>query len=266
MTTMPQSSRICVAGNSGLVDLAIVRHLEAGRPTKVLTAPRAELGLRDQIAVDHWFGANRPEYVFLVAGTFGGILANSTRPAEFIHATVVHAAYREGVEKLLYLGSSCIYPRECPQPRKEEYLLPGPLKPTNEAYAVTRIAGIKLCQANRRQYGCDFISAMPTNLYGPGGQPRPRKLARAAGADPQVPRRQGRGERGRGQLGQRRAAARVLAGGQRHCAQARAGYDRDYAIYTRKGRAELRWQSEETFKTGQLKMVGWDLAEGKGRT
>ncbi len=124
--------------------------------------------------MDRWFAANRPEYVFLVAGTVGGILANSTRPAEFIydnmmiHATVVHAAYREGVGKLLYLGSSCIYPRECPQPMKEEYLLTGPLEPTNEPYAVAKIAGIKLCQAYRRQYGCDFISAMPTNLYGPG--------------------------------------------------------------------------------------------------
>ena len=116
---------------------------------------------------------NRPEYVFLVAGTVGGILANATRPAEFIydnlmiHATVVHAAWLCGVKKLLYLGSSCIYPRSAPQPMPEEALLTGPLEPTNEPYAVAKIAGIKLCQAYRRQYGCDFISAMPTNLYGP---------------------------------------------------------------------------------------------------
>ena len=118
--------------------------------------------------------AERPEYVFLVAGTVGGILANSSRPAEFIydnlmiHATVVHAAHLVGVERLLYLGSSCIYPRECPQPMREEHLLGGKLEPTNEPYAVAKIAGIKLCQAYRKQYGCDFISAMPTNLYGPG--------------------------------------------------------------------------------------------------
>ena len=121
----------------------------------------------------HWFKANRPEYVFLVAGTVGGIMANSTRPAEFIydnmmmHGTVVNAAYEFSVTKLLYLGSSCIYPREATQPMKEEALLTGTLEPTNEAYAIAKIAGIKLCQAYHRQYGCDFISAMPTNLYGP---------------------------------------------------------------------------------------------------
>ncbi|HQT94560.1 MAG TPA: GDP-L-fucose synthase [Thermoanaerobaculaceae bacterium] len=174
MEQIARNARIYVAGHAGLVGSAIVRRLQAEGFTNVLTASRAELDLRDQAAVDRWFGANRPEYVFLVAGTVGGILANSTRPAEFIydnmmiHATVVQAAYREGVKKLLYLGSSCIYPRECPQPMKEEYLLTGPLEPTNEPYAVAKIAGIKLCQAYRRQYGCDFISAMPTNLYGPG--------------------------------------------------------------------------------------------------
>ena len=121
-----------------------------------------------------WFAANRPDYVFLVAGTVGGILANSTRPAEFIydnlmiHGTVVHSAHETGVRKLLYLGSSCIYPRQATQPITEEQLLTGPLEQTNEWYAIAKIAGIKLCQAYRRQYGCDFISAMPTNLYGPG--------------------------------------------------------------------------------------------------
>ena len=129
--------------------------------------------LRDQAAVNYWFKAQKPEYVFLAAGTVGGILANSTRPAEFIydnlliHATVVHASHVHGVKRLLYLGSSCIYPRECPQPIREEYLLSGLLEPTNEPYAIAKIAGIRLCQAYRRQYGCDFISAMPTNLYGP---------------------------------------------------------------------------------------------------
>jgi GDP-L-fucose synthase len=173
MTKLAKGARIYVAGHSGLVGSAVVRRLKGAGFTNVLTAERDELDLRDQAAVDRWFEANRPEFVFLVAGTVGGILANSTRPAEFIydnmmiHATVVHAAYREGAKKLLYLGSSCIYPRECPQPMKEEYLLTGPLEPTNEPYAVAKIAGIKLCQAYRRQYGCDFISAMPTNLYGP---------------------------------------------------------------------------------------------------
>lgn len=168
-----KDARIYVAGHSGLVGSAITGRLRAGGFTNLLTAEREELDLRDQAAVNRWFAATRPEYVFLVAGTVGGILANSTRPAEFIydnmmiHATVVDAAYREGVTKLLYLGSSCIYPRECPQPMKEEYLLTGPLEPTNEPYAIAKIAGIKLCQSYRRQYGCDFISAMPTNLYGP---------------------------------------------------------------------------------------------------
>lgn len=153
---------------------AIVRRLAAGGFTNVLTVPRSALDLRDQAAVNRWFEAQRPEFVFLVAGTVGGILANSTRPAEFlydnlmIHGTVVEAAYRTGVEKLLYLGSSCIYPREAPQPIPEEALLTSPLEPTNEAYAIAKIAGVKLCQAYRRQYGANFISAMPTNLYGPG--------------------------------------------------------------------------------------------------
>ena len=170
---IPRSARIYVAGHRGLVGSAILRRLRAEGFSNLLTATRDQLDLRDQAAVNYWFRANRPEYVFLVAGTVGGILANSTRPAEFIydnlmiHATVVHAAHLHGVKRLLYLGSSCIYPRECPQPIREEYLLTGLLEPTNEAYAIAKISGIKLCQAYRRQYGCDFISAMPTNLYGP---------------------------------------------------------------------------------------------------
>jgi GDP-L-fucose synthase len=170
---MERSARIFVAGHRGLVGSAVLRHLRAEGYGNLLTATREQLDLRDQAAVNYWFRANRPEYVFLVAGTVGGILANSTRPAEFlydnmmIHGTVVHAAHLYGVKRLLYLGSSCIYPRDCPQPMKEEDLLSGPLEPTNEAYALAKIAGIKLCQTYRTQYGCDFIAAMPTNLYGP---------------------------------------------------------------------------------------------------
>ena len=151
---------------------AITRRLRA-EGIEPLTATRDELDLRDQAAVNRWFAANRPEHVFLVAGTVGGILANSTRPAEFIydnlmiHATCVHAAYVHGVRKLLYLGSSCIYPRDASQPMTEAALLTGPLEPTNEAYAIAKIAGIKLCRAYHTQYRCNFISAMPTNLYGP---------------------------------------------------------------------------------------------------
>ncbi len=151
-----------------------MRQLAERGYTNLLTASRDELDLRRQSAVEAWFHEHRPEYVYLVAGTVGGILANSTRPADFIfdnmmiHATVVHAAWTSEVHKLLYLGSSCIYPREAPQPMREDYLLTGPLEPTNAPYAVAKIAGIQLCQAYRKQYGCDFISGMPTNLYGPG--------------------------------------------------------------------------------------------------
>jgi GDP-L-fucose synthase len=173
MSEMNHGSRIFVAGHRGLVGSAVVRRLEQLGYDNILTATRDQLDLRDQAAVNYWFRANRPEFVFLVAGTVGGILANSTRPAEFIydnmmiHATVVHSAHLFGVDKLLYLGSSCIYPRDCPQPMSESMLLTGALEPTNEAYAVAKIAGIKLCQAYRKQYGSDFVSAMPTNLYGP---------------------------------------------------------------------------------------------------
>ena len=165
---------VFVAGHRGLVGSAVVRRLEVDGFTDVRTVGREALDLRHQAAVDAWFDEERPRYVFLVAGTVGGIHANSTRPAEFlydnlmIHGTVVQAAHRIGVEKLLYLGSSCIYPRLANQPITEEALLGGPLEPTNEGYALAKIAGIKLCETYRRQYGDDFISAMPTNLYGPG--------------------------------------------------------------------------------------------------
>jgi GDP-L-fucose synthase len=173
MAEMTTDSRIFVAGHRGLVGSAIVRRLTQLGYANILTATRDQLDLRDQAAVNYWFRANRPEFVYLVAGTVGGILANSTRPAEFIydnmmiHATVVHSSHVFGAQKLLYLGSSCIYPRQATQPMKEEELLNGPLEPTNDAYAIAKIAGIKLCQSYRKQYGCDFISAMPTNLYGP---------------------------------------------------------------------------------------------------
>jgi len=171
--TLPRDARIFVAGHRGLVGSALLRRLAAGGYSHVLTATRDQLDLRDQAAVNYWFKANRPEYIFLVAGTVGGIMANSMRPAEFIydnmmiHATVVHSSHLFGATKLLYLGSSCIYPRECPQPMSEDMLLTGALEPTNEPYAIAKIAGIKLCQAYRRQYNENFIAAMPTNLYGP---------------------------------------------------------------------------------------------------
>jgi GDP-L-fucose synthase len=171
--TVNKNAKIFVAGHRGLVGSALSRALEREGHANVLTATREQLDLRDQAAVNYWFRANRPEYVYLVAGTVGGILANSTRPAEFIydnmliHATVVHAAHVYGVKKLLYLGSSCIYPREASQPMTESALLTGLLEPTNEPYAIAKIAGIKLCEAYRKQYGCNFISGMPTNLYGP---------------------------------------------------------------------------------------------------
>jgi GDP-L-fucose synthase len=173
MSPIPKDARIFVAGHGGLVGSAIMRKLHAEGFTNLLVARRDQLDLRDQAAVNYWFRANRPEYVYLVAGTVGGIMANSTRPAEFlydnmmIHATVVHAAHLFDVTKLLYLGSSCIYPREANQPITEDQLLTGPLEPTNEAYALAKIAGIKLCDSYRTQYGRNFISAMPTNLYGP---------------------------------------------------------------------------------------------------
>jgi GDP-L-fucose synthase len=173
MDEINRDARIYVAGHRGLVGSAVVRRLERSGYTNILTATREEVDLRNQQQVHAWFAANQPEYVFLVAGTVGGIWANSQRPGEFlydnmmIHATVVHSSYVHSVKKLVYLGSSCIYPRLSKQPMTESELLTGPLEPTNEPYAIAKIAGIKLCQAYAKQYGCNFVSGMPTNLYGP---------------------------------------------------------------------------------------------------
>jgi GDP-L-fucose synthase len=165
--------RVWVAGHTGMAGSAIVRRLSS-EGCELVTCTRQEVDLRRQEEVDRWMEAHRPHAVFVAAATVGGILANATRPAEFLYdnlaieANVIHGAWKAGVEKLVFLGSSCIYPRLAAQPMREEDLLTGPLEPTNEWYAVAKIAGIKLCQAYRRQYGCDFICAMPTNLYGQG--------------------------------------------------------------------------------------------------
>lgn len=165
--------RVFVAGHRGMVGSAIARRLAAEDCT-LLTADRAELNLIDQAAVRDWFAWERPDAVFMAAAKVGGILANDTYPADFLYdnlliaSNVIEASYRSNVAKLLFLGSSCIYPKLAPQPIEETTLLTGPLEPTNEWYAIAKIAGIKLCQAYRRQHGRDFISAMPTNLYGPG--------------------------------------------------------------------------------------------------
>ncbi len=165
--------RVWVAGHRGMVGSALVRRLQT-EPVTVLTVGRADCDLRRQEQVEAWMQANRPEVVVVAAAKVGGILANATYPAEFLYdnlmieANVIRTAHTIGVEKLLFLGSSCIYPKSAPQPLTEDALLTGPLEPTNEWYAIAKIAGIKLCQAYRQQYGADFIAAMPTNLYGPG--------------------------------------------------------------------------------------------------
>ena len=171
---MKPDSRIYVAGHRGLVGSAIVRRLQAGGYRNLITRTHAELDLTHQQAVNRFFESERPEYVFLAAAKVGGIHANNTYPADFIYqnlmieSNIIQAAYQHGVKKLLFLGSSCIYPRHAPQPMKEEHLLTGLLEPTNEPYAIAKIAGIKMCAAYNRQYGTNFMSAMPTNLYGPG--------------------------------------------------------------------------------------------------
>ena len=174
LSPLSPASRIFVAGHGGLVGSAIVRHLETSGYPNLILATRAELDLRNQAAVSRFFARQLPEFVFLAAAKVGGILANSTRPAEFLYdnlaiqTNVIHAAWQHGAQKLIFLGSSCIYPQLAPQPIKEEYLLKGSLEPTNEAYAIAKIAGLKLAAAYREQYGFAAVSLMPTNLYGPG--------------------------------------------------------------------------------------------------
>jgi GDP-L-fucose synthase len=180
-----KGKRVWVAGHRGMAGSAIVRRL-GSEDCELITAGREEVDLRRQEQVEKWMADRRPQAVFLAAGTVGGILANDSRPAEFIYdnlaieANVIHAARASGVEKLLFLSSSCVYPRLAPQPMAEDALLTGPLEPTNQWYAVAKIAGMKLCQAYRRQYGCDFVSAMPTNLYGPGDSYEPNSSHVAA--------------------------------------------------------------------------------------
>lgn len=170
---MNKDSKIYVAGHRGLVGSAIVRCLRDNGYTNLILKTSQEVDLRRQQAVEDFFAAERPEYVFLAAAKVGGINANNTYRAEFLYdnlmieSNIIHSAYLSGVEKLLFLGSSCIYPKHCPQPMQEEHLLTGFLEPTNEPYAIAKIAGLKLCENYCRQYGVNFISAMPTNLYGP---------------------------------------------------------------------------------------------------
>lgn len=176
---MDKNAKIYVAGHAGLVGSAMLKQLKEKGYHNIILREMDQLNLRDQSSVGEFFQVEKPEYVFLAAALVGGIHANNTYPADFIYdnllieCNVIHASYLNKVKKLLFLGSSCIYPRECPQPMKEEYLLTGPLEPTNEPYAVAKIAGIKMCQAYNKQYGTKFISVMPTNLYGPNDNYHP---------------------------------------------------------------------------------------------
>ena len=171
---MNKDAKIYVAGHRGLVGSAIVNALKTQGFTNIVTRKHSELDLTNQVAVNDFFQTEKPEYVFLAAAKVGGILANSSYPAEFIHqnlaiqSNVIHESYLAGVKRLLFLGSSCIYPKECPQPIKEEYLLTGPFESTNRPYALAKIAGIEMCWAYNRQYGTQYLSVMPTNMYGPG--------------------------------------------------------------------------------------------------
>lgn len=177
--SMDQNAKIYVAGHRGLVGSALVRSLQNKGYANLLTRTHSELDLTCQTAVDQFFADDKPDYVFLAAAKVGGIHANDAYPAEFIRdnlaiqTNVIDAAYRNGVKRLLFLGSSCIYPRDCPQPIKEEYLLTGPLEPTNRPYALAKIAGIEMCWSYNRQYGTQFLAVMPTNLYGPGDSYHP---------------------------------------------------------------------------------------------
>ena len=171
---MDSNARIYVAGHRGLAGSALARRLKAGGYRDIVTRTHAELDLTDTAAVKAFFASEKPEYVFLAAAKVGGILANRDHPAEFIQSNlaiqtnVIHEAWRNGTKRLVFLGSSCIYPRDCPQPMKEEYLLTGPLEPTNRAYAIAKIAGVEMCRSYNDQYGTRYLAVMPTNLYGPG--------------------------------------------------------------------------------------------------
>jgi GDP-L-fucose synthase len=193
---MDTQSKIYVAGSRGLVGSAMVRTLQAQGYHNLVLPTSQDLDLRNQAAVEAFFAQEQPEYVFLAAAKVGGIQANNTYRAEFLYdnlmieANIIHSAYRHGPKKLLFLGSSCIYPKLCPQPMKEDYLLTGFLEPTNEPYAIAKIAGLKLCENYSRQYGVNFISAMPTNLYGINDNFQSGQLPRVASPDAEVPRGQ----------------------------------------------------------------------------
>jgi GDP-L-fucose synthase len=173
MAVMARSAKIYVAGHRGMAGSALVRRLQLGGYTNILTRTRAELELLDQAAVNQFLQQEKPDFIFMAAAKVGGIHANNTLRADFIYqnlmveANLIHGAHLAGVQRLCFLGSSCIYPRDCPQPIREDYLLTGPLEPTNEPYAIAKIAGIKLCESYHRQYGRHYFSVMPTNLYGP---------------------------------------------------------------------------------------------------
>lgn len=177
---MEPNAKIYIAGHRGLVGSALMRNLQGRGYTNFLTRTHTELDLTSQAAVEAFFAAEKPDYVFLAAARVGGILANNTYPAEFIRdnlaiqTNIIHAAYKNNVKRLLFLGSSCIYPKLAPQPMKEEHLLTGPLEPTNRPYALAKIAGIEMCWAYNRQYGTQYLAVMPTNLYGPGDNYHPQ--------------------------------------------------------------------------------------------
>ena len=193
MTYSLRGKKVWVAGHRGMAGSAIVRRL-AAEECELLRVDRAEVDLRSQERVEKWMKERRPHAVFVAAATVGGILANDTRPAEFLYdnlaieANIIHAARSAGVERLMFLSSSCAYPKMAPQPMREDVLLTGPLEPTNQCHAVAKIAGMKLCEAYRRQYGCDFFSVMPTNLYGPGDNYDPESSHVAAAMQVKVHR------------------------------------------------------------------------------